>query len=609
MLQTKNFNMSYQRQLSAKKITNCGRTVCFASNLPASLQLNFIVHMKQFLSLVFFLTISALTFSQTAVKEDVLKGWHLKDKSKDGFYGISLEQAYEFLKDKKNTTIIVAVIDSGIDTLHEDLKPILWKNPGEIPGNGIDDDKNGYTDDVYGWNFIGGKDGRNVKEESIEAARLYHALKSKYGGEVDESKLSPLEKEEYRIFKAAKEDIEGGATDAQSQILFLRNLFKQSAAADSVLKTVFKIEYTGNELAAFKPGNSKESNAKATMLTLFKAFEMMEAPNTTIMKEFTDYYNAQERKAEAMDAPPKNMRAEIVKDNYNDFNDRYYGNPDVMASTPFHGTHISGIIAAARKNGIGVDGVANNVKIMMIRAVPDGDEYDKDIALAIRYAVDNGAKIINMSFGKGFSPQKKWVDEAVRYAQSKGVLLVHAAGNDGSNVDSTENFPNAVFADTKMRASNFITVGASGDTKTGGLAADFSNFGKKEVDVFAPGVKIYSTIPGGNTYGFAQGTSMASPVVAGLAALILSYYPDLSAEQIKYCILKGAQVQTIEVKKPGHPEEMIPFNSLSETGGLLNAYESMKIAASLKGERKLPAAPKPAPKPKPKPKVKKTKKG
>lgn len=565
----------------------------------------FFVHMKQFLSFVFILAFNTVTFAQTAVKDDVLKGWHLKDKAKDGFYGISLEQAYEFLKDKKSTTtIIVAVIDSGIDTLHEDLKPILWKNSKEIPGNGIDDDKNGYVDDIYGWNFLGGKDGRNVKEESYEAARLYHALKVKYGGDVDETKLSPLEKEEYRIFKKAKDDLESSSTDAQSQILFLRNLYKQSAAADSILKLVFKPEFTGHDLAAFKPGNSKETNAKATMLTLFRAFEMMDAPNSTIMKEFGDYYNGQERKAEMLDTPPKNYRTEIVKDNYNDFNDRFYGNPDVMANTPMHGTHVSGIIAAARNNGIGMDGVANNVKVMMIRAVPDGDEFDKDIALAIRYAVDNGAKIINMSFGKSFSPQKKWVDEAVRYAQSKGVLLVHAAGNDGKNIDSTENYPNPVFADTKIKAPNFITVGASGDPKTGGIAADFSNFGKKEVDVFAPGVKIYSTIPGGTTYGFQQGTSMASPVVAGLAALILSYYPDLTPEQLKYCIVKGAQVVTDKVKKPGNPEETVPFNSLSETGGLLNAYESMKIAASIKGERKVTSAPKPEPKPK----VKRTKK-
>jgi cell wall-associated protease len=557
---------------------------------------------RLFLVLGISIFVSYTSLAQNASKDDVLKGWHLKDKSKDGYYGISLENAFELLKNKKSTTIIVAVIDSGIDTLHEDLKPILWRNSKEIPGNGIDDDKNGYVDDIYGWNFIGGKDGRNVKEDSYEAARLYHALKTKYGGAIDESKLSPKEKEEYRIFLEAKEDLETSSTDAQANMLFLRNLYKKSGIADSVLKEKFKTEYTGNELASFKPSNSKEADAKSTMFTLFKAFELMEATNKFVMEEFTSYYNGQEKKAELLDSPPKNYRQDIVNDNYDDFNDRYYGNGDVMAGTPFHGTHVAGIIAASRSNGIGVNGVADNVKIMMIRAVPDGDEHDKDIALAIRYAVDNGAKIINMSFGKSFSPQKKWVDDAIRYAQSKGVLLVHAAGNDGKNVDSTQNFPNPVFSDTKTRATNYITVGASGDPLTGGLAADFSNYGKNEVDVFAPGVKIYSTIPGGTTYGFAQGTSMASPVVAGLAALLLSYYPHLTPEQVKYCIEKGAKSSDLEVQKPGS-EEKASFASFSKTGGIVNAYESIKIADTFKPEVKV------APLPKPKPKVKKTKKG
>lgn len=563
------------------------------------------MHFNKLLLVSSIFTLSAtLSLAQTSLKEEQLKGWHLKNQSTDGFYGISMQQAFEFVKNRKSTTVIVAVIDSGIDTLHEDLKPILWRNPKEIPNNGIDDDKNGYVDDYFGWNFLGGKDGRNVKEDSYEAARMYHALKSKYGGNVDESKLSAIEKEEYRIFKKAQGDIEHGSTEAQSQVLFLRSLYNKSAIADSVLKEKFKPEYNGNELVTFKPANSKDTDAKSTMLALFRGFEMMDATNDFIIKEFSSYFKGQEKKAEASQIAPKDYRGEIVKDNYYDFNDRFYGNPDVMASTPFHGTHVSGIIAAAHNNGIGVDGVANDVRIMTIRAVPDGDEHDKDIALAIRYAVDNGAKIINMSFGKSFSPQKKWVDDAVRYAQSKGVLLVHAAGNDGKNVDSSENFPNPNIVETKTKASNFITVGASGDPKTGGLAADFSNYGKNEVDVFAPGVKIYSTIPGGNTYGFAQGTSMASPVVAGLAAFILSYFPELSAEQVKYSIEKGAQNPNMQVTKPGS-ETKEDFANFSRTGGLLNAYESIKIAASLKGERKTISNPAPQPKPK----MNKSKKG
>ena len=256
-----------------------------------------------------------------------------------------------------------------------------------------------------------------------------------------------------------------------------------------------------------------------------------------------------------------------------------------MASTPFHGTHCSGIIGAVRNNGKGMDGIADNVRIMMLRAVPDGDEHDKDIALAIRYAVNNGAQIISMSFGKDFSPEKQWVDDAVRYAESKGVLLVHAAGNDAKNVDSLDNFPNANFIDGKGRANTWITVGASGDPKNGGITASFSNIGKKEVDVFAPGVQIYSTIPGGTTYGKASGTSMACPVVAGIAAFLLEYYPTLSAKQLKTIIEKTAIAPDIDVKIPG-TDELTQLSTLSKTGGIVNAYAAVKLASTLKGERK-----------------------
>jgi subtilisin family serine protease len=248
-----------------------------------------------------------------------------------------------------------------------------------------------------------------------------------------------------------------------------------------------------------------------------------------------------------------------------------------MASTPMHGTHCAGIIGAARNNNKGMDGVADNVSIMMLRAVPDGDEHDKDIALAIRYAVDNGAKIISMSFGKDFSPEKHWVDDAFKYAEKKGVLLVHAAGNDAKNIDTAYNFPNPVFENGSGRANNVITVGASGDVKTGGLTASFSNFGKNEVDVFAPGVNIYSTIPGGNTYGNLSGTSMACPVVAGIAALLLEYYPTLTSTDLKMIIEKSAVVCTEEVNKPG-TDEKVKLSELSRTGAFVNAFEAVKMA-------------------------------
>jgi cell wall-associated protease len=520
---------------------------------------------------------------------DVPKGWHLLDKSKDGYAGISLNQAYEFIKSKnlKGKTVVVAVIDSGIDTLHEDLKEVLWRNPKEVPGNKVDDDKNGYVDDVYGWNFIGGKDGRNVKQDSYEGARVYHKLKAKYTDkQIDTASLAGEQLEEYRTWLRAKKKIEGDENEGGLDLMLLKRALQGAQKSDSILRIALKKDtFTGNDLDKFEPTSSTEKSAKGGLLYLFKANQMMETTNKEFLEGFGDFVSGEERKAEAKEKAPKNYRGEIVGDNEADINDKYYGNSDVMASTPFHGTHVAGIIGAARNNNVGIEGIADNVKIMMIRAVPDGDEHDKDIALAIRYAVDNGAKVINMSFGKDFSPEKHWVDEAVQYAQSKDVLLVHAAGNDGKNIDSAENFPNAMMATTKSKAKNWITVGASGDDKAGGITASFSNYGKDQVDVFAPGVKIYSTIPGGNTYGNAQGTSMASPVVAGSAALLWSYFPYLTAEQIKYCLEKSTQAPEQQVKKPGS-DDMVNLADISRTGGVINVYEAAKIAATLQPETK-----------------------
>jgi cell wall-associated protease len=535
----------------------------------------------------------ATAFAQTSKKETP-KGWHLMDKEKSGFYGVSIDKAYDFAKTKKlkSKTVIVAVIDSGVDTLHEDLKPILWVNKNEIPNNGKDDDKNGYIDDVHGWNFIGGKDGRNVKENSLEVNRVYHAGKSKYQGR-SESDFTGAELEEFKWWKKAEKKTMGeeGGTDVVIMKRFLTNTQK----ADSTLKVALgKDVYTGTELDAYVTKNDAEKKAKANLLGLMKGNNQLEATNKEFITGFEEYVAGEERKQEAKTKAPFDYRGDIVKDDPTDFNDRNYGNKDIMASTSFHGTHCSGIIGAIRGNSKGVDGVASDVRIMTVRAVPDGDEHDKDVALAIRYAVDNGAQIISMSFGKDFSPKKEWVDDAVKYAESKGVLLVHAAGNDAKDVDTEDNFPSALFKDGKYRPNNYITVGASGDPSNGGLTANFSNYGKTEVDVFAPGVQIYSSIPGGNTYGNASGTSMACPVVAGIAALTLQYYPNLSAKQLKYVIEKSAIAPDEKVKKPG-TDEKVNLSELSKTGGIANAYEALKLASTLKGDRKVtqPVLPKP----------------
>jgi subtilisin family serine protease len=518
--------------------------------------------------------------TESPVLKEAPNNWYQLDRAATGYYGISLDKAYEFLNGKPNHQVVVAVIDSGVDTLQPDLKPILWHNPGEIPGNGIDDDKNGYIDDVYGWNFIGGKDGKNVHQDSYEAARVYWSLKDKFDKEdIDTTSMDAAQKAEYAVFLRAKNDVTQGINPAQ--LIQMQRILPVLEKGDSVIaKDLGKTEFTGADLKSYTSENQDAKIATAIYLNMAKANDNYNISNTEILQ----YIRGQVRKGEAASTPPEDFRNNIVKDDPNNINDRYYGNNDVMAGTPSHGTHCSGIIAAVRDNGIGMNGIANNVRIMMVRAVPDGDEHDKDIANAIRYAADNGAEVISMSFGKSFSPQKNWVDDAVKYAQSKGVLLVHAAGNDAKNIDSTQNFPNPVYRDNSGTASDYITVGASGDSTNGGFTASFSNYGKKTVDVFAPGVNIYSTLPN-DKFGNYSGTSMATPVVAGVAALILEYYPDLSAQQVKYAITHSVTPITDKVKLPG-TDDSVNLADISVTGGEVNAYNALKLASTLKGERK-----------------------
>ena len=525
--------------------------------------------------------LGATAFAQKS-KNEVPKNWHQLDLATTGYNGISLQKAYDLVKTKKlkSKRVIVAVIDSGIDTTHEDLKPILWTNPKEIPGNGIDDDKNGYIDDVHGWNFLGGKDGRNVKEDSYEGARVYHKLKNKWEGKTAADAISAADKKEFADFERAKQKTVGDFDPQQfKQILFM---YPKVVKGDSVIKReIGKSSYTSVDMDTYKPTNADAEMTQAILIDFSKANKSTEITNEQLIEELS----GELRKGESATKAPVEYRKDIVKDDETNINDRNYGNNDLLANTPMHGTHCAGIIGAVRNNGKGMDGIADNVRIMAVRAVPDGDEHDKDIANAIRYAVDNGAQIISMSFGKDFSPEKEWVDDAFRYAASKNVLIVHAAGNDSKNVDTTFNFPNPFYMNGKGRADNVITVGASGDLKNGGLTASFSNYGKKEVDVFAPGVNIYSTLPGGNNYGNLSGTSMACPVVAGTAALLLEYYPNLTAVQLKEAIEKSAVIPKEKVNNP-ETKEKVSLSDLSKTGGFLNAYEAMKYAGNMQQTKK-----------------------
>ncbi len=511
----------------------------------------------------------------------VPRNWHLLSYEKDSVYGIAADRAYkELLKGKKSTPILVAVIDSGIDTTHEDLRPILWTNPKEIPGNNIDDDGNGYVDDIHGWNFLGNKDGRNMKDDTDEATREYFRYRRIYGN--PDSTLDKTSREYaywQKLVDKVVKPVSQYKANYRTMVKVQENMKKSAYILTAYLK---QDDFTKAKLDSIETTDQDVMVAKQFMLRLFK----INGDDTNVAylefkSEFEEYFKDLKKKAERNDEMLVDKRPDIIGDKQDDINDKYYGNNDVMAGSPFHGTHVAGIIAASRNNGIGMDGVADNVRIMAVRAVPDGDERDKDVALAIRYAVDNGARVINMSFGKSFSPNKDWVDDAIKYAESKGVLMVHAAGNDSNDNDRVDNFPSPHFNDHTV-ATNVLTVGASGSGRSlTSRVANFSNYGKKEVDLFAPGVQIYSTVDGGNKYASASGTSMAAPVVTGVAALVLSYYPTLTAPQLKMILEKSAVPPSDSlVIKPGS-DEKVPFSSLSVTGGIVNAYNALKMADSI----------------------------
>jgi subtilisin family serine protease len=501
--------------------------------------------------------------------------WYLKDPQLDKVPGIGATRAYnELLKNKVPTPVIVAVIDSGIDTAHVDLKPVLWRNRGEIPGNKIDDDKNGYVDDVHGWNFLGGPDGRNIGVETLEMTRIVAAGRTKFKGKT--LKQVPAgQRAEFEQYQRAEKVYATRVKEETGRDEQMQGMVEPLTMMVTMLKHELKTDKLDTlTLRQAKFSDPQLGRVRDGMLAMMRETGL---PDTdAVLKEITsaaDQGHSMVSKSLNLEFNP---RPDVVKDNPDDLTQRYYGNNDLYATDPLHGTHVAGIIAAVRDNNLGVQGVAGPmIRIMPVRAVPDGDERDKDIANAIRYAVDNGASIINMSFGKDFSPQRKAVDEAYRYAASKNVLLVHAAGNEDDNLDVDPHFPAPTLLDGKP-VPNLLTVGASGPTDDEKLTADFSNYSKKYVDVFAPGVAIFNTLPG-STYGNENGTSMAAPVTAGIAATLKSYFPGLTAVQLKDIIQKSAQVHHTQVRVPG-TDKKADFSTLSATGGVVDLYEAVKLA-------------------------------
>ncbi|MDB5157425.1 MAG: peptidase [Mucilaginibacter sp.] len=477
--------------------------------------------------------------------------WQHLDLQKDGVFGISADKAYsELLKGKKAKPVVVAILDSGTDTSHVDLKSVLWVNPKEKRGNGKDDDHNGFIDDIHGWNFIGSAKG-NVNYDNLELTRLIRR-----GDGKKDTQLQNLYDQKLQ--------------DAQSTIM---DILHFRSILDTVVNKMGKTETVAVDFQNYKPETKEQAYVRNVLLNVLSGSTYADFRKNQV-DDALEHFKEQRDYNLNLAFDPRS----IVGDNYTNAQEHHYGNNDVTGPDAHHGTHVAGIVAADRTNNIGIKGIADDVKLMIVRAVPNGDERDKDIANGIRYAADNGAKIINMSFGKAYNWDKPAVDSAVKYAISKDVLFVQAAGNDGKDIDSIANYPNPVYADGSGKADNWITVGASGWKDDSALVAPFSNYGAKTVDVFAPGEQIYSTIPGGG-YARYDGTSMAAPTVSGLAALIREYYPALKANEVKDIILQSVvKVSHFVMIRQKGKLIRVPFTAVCNSGGIVNAYNALKLA-------------------------------
>jgi subtilisin family serine protease len=519
---------------------------------------------------------NAFPLKTTPLTDSQTERWGAYDLSRDTIPGMSIDRAYsEIIKSQKGASVVVAVIDSGTDIEHEDLKNVLWTNKSEIPNNGIDDDNNGYVDDIHGWNFLG-----DIVAENMEYVRIIRALEPKYEGKM-ESSVSSSDREEFALYQKAKAEFEKESQQVLANKARYQQILSQlEPSHKKMTEKLGKKDYTKEDLAAITDATEEEQQY-IPMLTQMLSFSSTIPEVITQLTNGLDYFNG---RLESHFSTTQDFRA-VLNDNPDDINDTVYGNNDVDGPTTDkedvkHGTHVAGIIGAERNNGIGMDGVANNVEIMVVRAVPDGDEYDKDIALAIRYAVNNGAKVINTSFGKYYSPHPEWVWDAIKYADKKDVLIVNAAGNEGLNLDETLVYPNDQERTGAEIADNVLTVGALNTAYGPELLASFSNYGVSNVDVFAPGVKIWATTPL-NTYEYLQGTSMAAPAVAGAAAVIRSYFPKLSAKQVKQILMNSGLSSQTKVVLGGDKSNQEIFSTVSKSGNMVNLYNALIMASKI----------------------------
>jgi subtilisin family serine protease len=496
--------------------------------------------------------------------------WLYKDIIKDSISGISLEKAKNtILKNKTGREIIVAVIDSKFDINHEVLKDYIWTNPKEIL-NYKDDDNNGFVDDIYGWNFIGNSQGENVIDANYEYVRYIRHYSGRFENKTIDN-VKEGDKEKFILYIEVKEKLETELIKAKNRLDYSNNIFEKYVEARDALQSYFpnynytldvlnEIDTTGNNLAT----HVKEISE---VIKWGETNEMNVSTNTSYKSGLNKHLNID-----------FNERS-LVGDNPYDINDTIYGNNKTFNFLKHydHGTRVSSVITNLFKYS------SSKLKILPISISPAGSYHDKDLALAIRYAVNNGAKVINMSFAKEYSINKEWVFEAFKYAEKHNVVIVRAAGNDSYDLGNYNiTYPMDNENNGKEVSDNFLLVGSSTYKANENLKANFSSYGKNDVDVFAPGDNLFTAKPF-NKYMLDRGTSLSAALISGVAALLFSHYPNLTASQVKHIIMDSGIEYTFPVKTPTKEDKdkMTPFNQLSKSGKVVNAYNALIMADSI----------------------------
>ena len=508
--------------------------------------------------------------------------WSKQNYGKDMNNGISLEklQTSTLLTNPSEQNVIVAVLDTQTDIDHEAISEQLWINEDEIPNNNIDDDGNGYVDDVNGWNFMGFDNDGYFRYQNFEYTRIlrykddflnknsvYAKSDSLLSLEYDRAVIT--QKRYHRFYtnwaKSLDFSIDMWQTVTDSLIRFFPDEDYDLNTLDS-LYSIYKI----NDKSYIKRRDDRDTDLGA--LIFYKIVDL--ETNTNSLKNVID---------------SKLQKDSIINYNLNVNVDRklqfkrtgaFYGNNklNINKYSNNHSTEVISIIAgsATKEELISFH---KNIKVMPICISVSGDEHDEDVANGIRYAVDNGAKVINMSFGKQFSLYPEIVHQAFLYAQQHNVLLVHASGNDAIDIDATPFYPIDInYYTGEEGVQNFINVGAISKRTDSTMVSSFSNYGKKNVDIFAPGEYIHVAQATKKQYGYDSGTSLSAPLVSATAALLYLYFPKLSVFDIKECILESGNSIDKNVLKPGTKNEYVHFSELCSSGKILNVYAAFLMA-------------------------------